>query len=317
MNQKGTELYPVKIQLTATSNRQIYFDKKSTATSWAQQMACVAQVRDLKSTYTCKQVLGKGSFGEVLLAQGKTEKNQVAIKTVLKSKFNNAEHTQHLLEMNAMLLCNHPNVVKLQDVISSAKECHMVMDYVHGKDLFDYLKSRGFRLNEGLAKRLIFKLLKGLSHVHAMGVVHRDLKLENVIMTSRNDDAEPIICDFGLSKILVPGQKTNEPYGTMGYTAPEVMLKQLYSFEADSWSMGCISYALICGTLPYSPTKDVPKMLSNLRERTLFTEKSWYKTSNGLKDMINRLLSTNVATRLTVDQAIALPYFDSIRESVL
>jgi len=104
-----------------------------------------------------------------------------------------------------MQLTNHPNVVKLQEVISSVNQCHMVMDYVEGKDLFDFLKTRGFRLNESLAKRIVYKLLLGVSHIHSMGIVHRDLKLENVIMTTKNDDAEPIICDFGLSKLLTPG----------------------------------------------------------------------------------------------------------------
>lgn len=66
-----------------------------------------------------------------------------------------------------------------------------------------------------------------------------------------------MICDFGLSKILAPGQKTTESYGTVGYIAPEVLLKQQYSFGADVWSIGCIAYALICGTLPYKPTKDL------------------------------------------------------------
>ena len=83
------------------------------------------------------------------------------------------------------------------------------------------------------------------------GVVHRDVKLENIMMTSREDDAVPKLIDFGLSKIIGPYEIATEPFGTLGYAAPEVLLKKNYTYSCDCWSIGVIAYTLICGCLPF------------------------------------------------------------------
>jgi serine/threonine protein kinase len=81
--------------------------------------------------------------------------------------------------------------------------------------------------------------------------VHRDLKLENIMMSDESDQAKPKIVDFGLAKIIGPKQTATEPFGTLGYVAPEVLKKNPYSFSCDMWSIGCITYALISGSLPF------------------------------------------------------------------
>jgi serine/threonine protein kinase len=81
--------------------------------------------------------------------------------------------------------------------------------------------------------------------------VHRDLKLENVMMSDSTNNARPKLVDFGLAKIIGPNEKANEPFGTLGYVAPEVLQKKPYSFSCDVWSIGCIMYALLSGTLPF------------------------------------------------------------------
>jgi serine/threonine protein kinase len=81
--------------------------------------------------------------------------------------------------------------------------------------------------------------------------VHRDIKLENVMMSDKTDKAIAKIVDFGLSKIMGQNEKTDEPFGTVGYVAPEVLRKEPYTFACDAWSLGCIVYALISGCLPF------------------------------------------------------------------
>ena len=81
--------------------------------------------------------------------------------------------------------------------------------------------------------------------------MHRDLKLENIMMTDNTDQAIPKIVDFGLAKIMGPQEKANEPFGTLGYVAPEILQKKPYSFQCDIWSLGCIVYALCCSSLPF------------------------------------------------------------------
>lgn len=200
------------------------------------------------------------------------------------------ELNQHLYEVEVLKMLDHPNLIKLHSIVSSGDKCNFVMDYVAGKDLYDYLQTRGYKLPETLMKRILLHLLNGLKHLHENGIIHRDLKLENVMMSDKTDQAIPKIVDFGLSKILGPSQTATEPYGTVGYVAPEVMSKIPYSFSADVWSLGCIAYALICGSLPYNPNHEFELQLKALREHQIFRERQWQKTSNQCIDLIQRML---------------------------
>ena len=107
------------------------------------------------------------------------------------------------------------------------------------------------RMPEKQAKMIVFQLANALSYLHRFGIMHRDLKLENIMMTEEGDKAQPKIVDFGLSKIIGPTEKANEPFGTLGYIAPEILDSRPYSFPADMWSLGCITYSLISGCLPF------------------------------------------------------------------
>jgi serine/threonine protein kinase len=122
---------------------------------------------------------------------------------------------------------------------------------MQGKDLFDYIAKRNYKLPEERAKAIIYQIMLGVRYLHSFGIVHRDLKLENIMMTESNDHGQPKIVDFGLSKIIGPSETATEPFGTLGYVAPEVLKKSPYSFSCDIWSLGCILYALLSGSLPF------------------------------------------------------------------
>ena len=101
-----------------------------------------------------------------------------------------------------------------------------------------------------------------MEYLHGYGIVHRDLKLENILMSDKSPSAIPKLVDFGLSKIIGPFESASEPFGTLGYVAPEVLLKKSYSYSCDLWSLGCIAYALISGSLPFDHSD--PKSLAKL-----------------------------------------------------
>jgi serine/threonine protein kinase len=120
-----------------------------------------------------------------------------------------------------------------------------------GKDLFDYIQKRSFILSEDRVKQLGIQLIQAVRYLHDFGIVHRDLKLENVMMSDTSNQAKPKIVDFGLAKIIGPSETADEPFGTLGYVAPEVLKKKPYTFSCDVWSIGCILYALLSGSLPF------------------------------------------------------------------
>lgn len=150
-----------------------------------------------------------------------------------------------------MKMCQHPNIIKLIDLFENADYYYIVLEYLEGKDMFDYLQKRSFKIGEPRAKQIALQIAEGLRYLHNYGIVHRDLKLENVMMTNDSDEAVAKLVDFGLSKIMGPTEKADEPFGTLGYVAPEVLKKQPYSFGCDLWSLGCILYALLSGSLPF------------------------------------------------------------------
>lgn len=99
----------------------------------------------------------------------------------------------------------------------------MVMEFMGGKDLFEYLEKRSFKVSEQRAKEISYQIIKGVKYMHEYSIVHRDLKLENVMMTDDSERAVAKLVDFGLSKIIGPGEGARETCGTLGYCAPEVL----------------------------------------------------------------------------------------------
>ena len=105
----------------------------------------------------------------------------------------------------------------------------IVMEHCAGGDLFSYLEDRGFKLKEERAAKIIHKLSTAIYFLHEYGIVHRDLKPENILMTDRSDDADIRLLDFGLGKIIGPNETCKDPFGTLSYVAPEILLEEPYN----------------------------------------------------------------------------------------
>jgi serine/threonine protein kinase len=131
-------------------------------------------------------------------------------------------------EIEVMKMCKHPNIVRLEDLFENADQFFLVLEFMGGGDLFDYLKSRAFRLTEERAREITLQLTMAVQYLHTFGIVHRDIKLENVMMSDCSEKAVPKLADFGLAKMVGPSEKADEPFGTLGYAAPEVLKKEPY-----------------------------------------------------------------------------------------
>lgn len=133
------------------------------------------------------------------------------------------------------------------------------------------------------------------------------------MMSSTLDIAIPKIVDFGLSKIIGPKQTATEPFGTLGYVAPEVLKKQPYTFSCDVWSIGCIIYALISGALPFDHAEQKELMRMTLEDNVKFDMPVWEKSSANCKRLVTDMLQKDITKRISLDQAVAYPFFDSVR----
>lgn len=148
-------------------------------------------------------------------------------------------------------MCQHPHIIRLLDIFENQDYIYIVMENLSGGDLFTYLEKRSFTVTEDRARELAHQIATALYYLHSFGVAHRDLKPENILMSSDSETSDCKIVDFGLSKIIGPSQTSLDPFGTLSYVAPEVLLQKPYGKEVDVWSLGVITYLLLARVLPY------------------------------------------------------------------
>jgi calcium/calmodulin-dependent protein kinase I len=188
----------------------------------------------------------------------------------------------------------------MNEIYDTPTHYYMICDLVSGKDLFDYLAERNYSLPETRACELIAQLADALQYLRAFGVVHRDLKLENIMMSDNSDTALPLLIDFGLARILYPGQTTTEPFGTLGYVGPEVLRKDEYSFSCDIWSLGCITYAILCGSLPFDHN-EAKKTIEYTKEMPVaFELPQWRRVSQEGKNFVQECLNKDHKKRINL-----------------
>ena len=201
--------------------------------------------------YDILQTIGEGQFAKVKLARHVLTKEVVAIKVIQKTNQSSSGLKEWNQEINSLKTVSHANIVKLLEVIDTEEALFIVMEYVSGGDLFTYLEAKG-RLTEGEARGLFRQLVSALQHCHQRGVVHRDLKLGNLLLDANNNVK---ISDFGLSNQWHPGKKLDTFCGSPAYMAPELFLRMPYTGpEVDVWSLGVILYTMVTCLLYTSPS---------------------------------------------------------------
>ena len=211
-------------------------------------------------------------------------------------------------------MCQHPNIINLVDLFENSEYYYIVLDYMAGSDLFDYLQIRDFNLGEDRVRELTYQLALGIKYLHNYGIVHRDLKLENIMMTDTTEQSVPKLVDFGLAKMIGPNEKASEPFGTLGYVAPEILEKKPYTFSCDLWSLGCIVYALLCSSLPFDHDSQKETIRMTCEDRVVFDSPQWAGYSQDCQDLIFRLLIKRPEERISLDQALAHKWFRPIRQ---
>ena len=142
----------------------------------------------------------------------------------------------------------HRNIVRLFEYFETQKHILFVIELSSGGDLLSYVRKRR-QLKEEVAKSVFKQLIEGLKYCHSKKILHRDIKLDNILLTV---EGEVKICDFGVSKVVKPGEKMSEQCGTPAYIAPEILLDKGYEgFAVDIWSAGVVLYAMLYGTVPF------------------------------------------------------------------
>lgn len=212
--------------------------------------------------YILGDTLGIGTFGKVKIATHQLTNHKVAVKILNRQKIKSLDVVSKIKrEIQNLKLFRHPHIIKLYQVISTPTDIFMVMEYVSGGELFDYIVKHG-KLKEPEARRFFQQIISGVDYCHRHMVVHRDLKPENLLLDS---SLNVKIADFGLSNMMHDGEFLRTSCGSPNYAAPEVISGKLYAGpEVDIWSCGVILYALLCGTLPFDD-EHVPTLFRKIK----------------------------------------------------
>ncbi|KAG1785573.1 Pkinase-domain-containing protein [Suillus plorans] len=260
------------------------------------------------------RTIGKGSSGRVRIARHSKTGQYAAVKIVSKNILMNSitklvDSAEHMLlsierEIVIMKLIDHPNIMRLYDVWETSSELYLILEYVEGGELFDYLCNKG-RLSTFEALGYFQQIISAIDYCHRLNIAHRDLKPENLLM-DQNKNIK--VADFGMAAWQARSKNglLQTACGSPHYAAPEVIMGKEYNGRAsDIWSCGVILFALLVGRLPFDD-EDLPTLLDKVKSGK-------FDMPAGIdllaKDLITKMLQKDVVKRITIPEILTHPFY--------
>ncbi|XP_056129037.1 calcium/calmodulin-dependent protein kinase IGb [Lampris incognitus] len=258
---------------------------------------------NIHDVFEVMEELGSGAFSEVYMVKERKTGKLFAMKCVKKKQKRDLNLENEIAVLSKI---KHENVVGLEDFYESRTHYYLIMQLVSGGELFDRILDRGM-YSEKDASRVIQQVLQAVNYLHQRGIVHRDLKPENLLYYSQDENSKIMISDFGLSKMADNGIMSTA-CGTPGYVAPEVLAQKPYSKAVDCWSIGVITYILLCGYPPFYEETETRLFSKIMKAQYEFDSPFWDDISESAKDFIRNMMQRNPNMRYTTDQALRHPW---------
>uniref|UniRef100_A0AAY4E6H2 Serine/threonine-protein kinase Sgk1 n=1 Tax=Denticeps clupeoides TaxID=299321 RepID=A0AAY4E6H2_9TELE len=256
------------------------------------------------SDFDYLKIIGKGSFGKVLLARHKESTEYYAVKVLQKKIILKKKEQKHIMAERSVLMKNikHPFLVGLHYSFQTTDKLYFVLDYVNGGELFYHLQRERVFL-EPRARFYAAEIASALGYLHSLHIVYRDLKPENILLDSQG---HIVLTDFGLCKEgLEPNGTTTTFCGTPEYLAPEVLQKQAYDRTVDWWCLGSVLYEMLYGLPPFY-SRNTAEMYNNILHKSLVLKPN---VSNAGRELLEGLLHKDRTQRLGVkDDFLELKY---------
>ncbi|XP_063172007.1 serine/threonine-protein kinase Chk2 isoform X2 [Candoia aspera] len=272
--------------------------------------------KELQEKYVISKTLGSGACGEVKLAFEKDTYSKVAIKIIKKGKFMTdvlpgTDRPFNIeTEVEILKKINHPCLIKIIDFFEG-KDFYIVLELMEGGELFEKVQ-RPARLSERTCKLYFYQMLLAVQYLHEHGIIHRDLKLENVLLSSMEENCLVKITDFGQSKIVGETSLMQTLCGTPDYLAPEVLHfagTAGYGRSVDCWSLGVILFMCLSGYPPfYEKRAQLPLREQIARGDYCYVEEAWKNVSKDAFDLVQKLLVVDPTRRLKIGEALAHPW---------
>ena len=277
---------------------------------------------DLTETYEVIKKIGEGSYGKIYKVKNKQSGDIRAMKQIMKSKIPDIKRFQNEIKILAMV--DHPNIVRLFEVIEDDKYFNLLQELCTGGDLSR--KIQRTQLKEKEIAKIFNQIMSAVAYCHEKGIVHRDLKLENILFATESSDSPIKIIDFGFSVLLGKDNLNKEKekdgsdikkygfkrmkskVGTLYYISPEI-IKGNYDEKCDIWACGVILYILLCGYPPFNGQNDKEVYNIITQVKYDFNQPAWKNVSKYAKDLIKNML-TLAKNRYTAKQVLSSKWLE-------
>ena len=283
----------------------------------------INEIKEIPETkYRIKNILGVGSFGRVFLAENIYTLELIAMKEIPKTSEDLLTDSEIMDEIEILKNLDHPDIVRIMEFYNTESSYYIINEFCPGGELYDQINNV---FSETQIAVMFRQILSGLAYLHSNNIVHRDLKLENILIKEvekskeTNEDLFVLkIIDFGTAKIFDKNKnkQARAIVGSSYYIAPEVLNKK-YSFECDLWSAGVILYMFIVGHAPFDGKSDREIMEKVKKGDYLKNEERWLNSSKEVRDLINKLLKYKPEERLTAFEALKHPWFKVSNSNML
>ncbi|KAJ0262235.1 Serine/threonine-protein kinase ATG1c [Hirschfeldia incana] len=264
--------------------------------------------------YLVGRQIGSGSFSVVSEARHRVHGTHVAIKEIAMGRLNKKLQESLMSEIYILRRIDHPNIIRLLDMIESPGKIHLVLEYCRGGDLSVYIQSHG-SVPEATAKHFMLQLAAGLQVLRDNNIIHRDLKPQNLLLSTDGNDADLKIADFGFARSLQPRGLAETLCGSPLYMAPEIMQLQKYDAKADLWSVGAILFQLVTGRTPFTGNSQIQLLQNILRSTGLQFPADCRDLSLDCIDLCQKLLRRDPVERLTFEEFFNHPFLSDRQSS--
>lgn len=235
-----------------------YCNNLKSKNQWIEHIKEAIGILNISDFYKFTETLGTGSFGTVKKAISNSTNKSYAVKIISKNNMKDGEINLIRNEIDLLMHFQHPNIVRLYETFETADDICLVMEYLAGGDLLDFMQNHmDGDLPEKTVANIIYSIASVIKYLNSYGVIHRDLKPENIMLLEKSENPKIKLIDFGLTRVVCEGEKLCDGFGTISYVAPEVLSRKPYNKKIDVWSLGVILYSLLSkGRLPFEDEKN-------------------------------------------------------------
>jgi len=289
---------------------ELYARSAEVQDKWVSKLKQFCVQTDYAASYSNIKMIGEGSFAKVYLVKRKSDGMELAAKTFDKSLLAKVDKAKASLinEINIMRKLENDNIIKLYDVYENESYIYLILELLHGGELFERIIKKGI-YTEKDAAILMEKMLSALDCMHSKNMMHRDIKPENLILKDMENNYDVKIADFGLATYVTQGELLFKRCGTPGYVAPEILADEKYDQKVDVFSAGVILYILLTGGSPFYGKSYNEILIKNKYCEIKFNFKeSDYQISNAAIDLLKKMLAKDPKQRISSKEALNHPW---------